>query len=235
LRKTGSLKRYDRKNSEIRRPVITPDFSTGAYGSLLLEMGNTRILCAASCDRDVPDHASAKGNGWLTLLPYSTSPRTKREFLKRDGRSVEIQRLIGRSLRQAIDLSGIPGYSITIDCDVIRADGGTRTTAITAGFMALRLAVKRMLSEGLIGSDPIRENVAAISAGMVEGELLLDLDYHEDSRADVDMNIVMDGKGRLIEIQGTAEGAPFSIDDMNGMISMARAGIDELIELQNSI
>ncbi len=177
IKEAESLKRYNRKNSEIRRPVVKPDFSTGAYGSLLFEMGNTRILCAASCDRDVPDHAAARAKGWLsaeyTLLPYSTSPRTKREFLKRDGRSVEIQRLIGRSLRQAIDLSKIPGYSITIDCDVIRADGGTRTAAITAG-SGPKAGREENAFRGTHRIGSITENVAAISVGMVDGELLLD-------------------------------------------------------------
>ena len=233
------MKRNSRTSSDIRKPRVVPDFTTGAWGSLLFEMGNTRIICAASCDTLVPEHAAKKGSGWLTaeytMLPYSTNPRTKRELIKKDGRSVEIQRLIGRSLRQAVDLSLMEGVSITVDCDVVSADGGTRTAAITGGFIALKFAVRRLLAEGLLKQDPIVANVAAISVGIIDDELLLDLDYSEDSRADVDMNIVMDSNRKLIEIQGTAEGAPFSIERMNEMVHLAFSGIEELIGLQNSL
>jgi len=168
------------------------------------------------------------------MLPYSTKSRTKREFMKRDGRSVEIQRLIGRSLRAGINLGKFQGYSIFIDCDVIQADGGTRTASITGGYIAMKLAVERMLREGLITENPLTGNIAAISVGIVDGELLLDLDYSEDSHADVDMNIVMNSKFDLIEIQGTGEQTSFSISMMNSMVETAKRGIEELINIQNS-
>ncbi|PKL35086.1 MAG: ribonuclease PH [Spirochaetae bacterium HGW-Spirochaetae-1] len=233
------MKRKSRNSSEMRSIRVTPDFAGSSFGSVLFEMGETKIICAASVSTDVPDHAKNKGNGWLTaeysLLPYSTSPRTKRELLKRDGRSVEIQRLIGRSLRCAVDLAMMQNYSIAIDCDVLKADGGTRTAAITGGYIALEQAVSRMIKEGMIEQSPIIENVAAISVGMVEGEMLLDLDFYEDSRADVDMNIVMNGSFDIIEIQGTGEKKTFSIGQMNEMVALAGNGILKLVEIQNSI
>jgi ribonuclease PH len=200
-------------------------------------MGNTKVICAASVDTTVPEHAKLANTGWLTaeytMLPYSTNKRTKREFNKRDGRSVEIQRLIGRSLRAGIDLSKFQGFSMFIDCDVVQADGGTRTASITGGYIAMKLAVERMLAEGLLPENPLIGNIAAISVGIVDGEILLDLDYSEDSIAEVDMNIVMNHKFELIEIQGTGEHAPFTIQKMNLMIETARKGIEELMLIQN--
>ncbi len=216
---------------------VTPNFCKSADGSVLFEMGDTRVICAASISDNPPDHADNKGEGWITaeytMLPYSTSPRKKREFTKRDGRSVEIQRLIGRSLRGVIDLSKLKGYAISVDCDVLQADGGTRTASITGGFIALRMAIKKLLSDGKIDSDPIISNVAAISAGYVKGDLVLDLDYFLDSQADVDMNVVMDGFGDFIEVQGTGEGTTYSMDQLNSMLSVASDGIKSLIEIQN--
>jgi len=167
------------------------------------------------------------------MLPYSTPERKEREFAKRDGRSIEIQRLIGRSLRAAIDLAKIPGYSIMIDCDVIQADGGTRTASINGGYIALKRAVDRMLKERKIEVSPIITNVAAVSVGIIDNEIYLDLDYEKDSGADVDMNIVMNGNFDFIEIQGTGEQASFSKDQLNHMLKTAEAGIRELIALQN--
>jgi len=232
-----------RKNStrgtfSIRETSAVVDICSNSYGSVLFSMGNTKVICAASVDTDVPDFAKNKNIGWLTaeytMLPYSTGKRTKREFSKRDGRSVEIQRLIGRSLRAGIDLGRFGGFSMFIDCDVLQADGGTRTASITGGYIAMKLAVDRMLREGLLPESPLKGNIAAISIGIVDDEILLDLDYSEDSRADVDMNIVMNSKLELIEIQGSSEQAPFSIDRMNSMVEIAEKGIEELINIQNS-
>jgi len=217
---------------------VIPDFCPNSMGSVLFSTGNTRVICAATVSDDVPPYAESDGMGWLTaeytMLPYSTFTRKKREFKKRDGRSVEIQRLIGRSLRAGIDLSKISGYSITVDCDVLQADGGTRTASITGGFLAMKMAVEKMLNDGMISENPLLPNVAAVSVGIVEGELLLDLDYKEDSRADVDMNVVMNSEGKLIEVQGTGESAVFSIEELNSMIELAGSGINKLIEVQNS-
>lgn len=223
--------------SSIRKITVEKNFCKNAYGSVLFSMGNTKVICAVHISDDVPDHAKRKNKGWLsaeyTMLPYSTQTRTKREFSKRDGRSVEIQRLIGRSLRAAIDLDKIPGYSIYIDCDVVQADGGTRTASITGGYIALKLAVDRMLREGLITVNPIVSNVAAVSVGIIQNEIHLDLDYAKDSAADVDMNVVMNGNMDFIEIQGTGENAPFSAKQLDSMLKTAEAGIRELIAIQN--
>jgi len=232
-----------RKNStrgifSIRETSVVKDICRNSYGSVLFSMGNTKVICAVSIDTDVPDFAKNKNIGWLTaeytMLPYSTGKRTKREFSKRDGRSVEIQRLIGRSLRAGIDLELFHGYSMFVDCDVLQADGGTRTASITGGYIAMKLAVDRMLSEGLLTKNPLKGNIAAISIGIVEDEILLDLDYSEDSRADVDMNIVMNNKLELIEIQGSSEQSPFSVEKMNEMVEIAGKGIEELIIIQNN-
>ena len=229
--------RHLRKHSEIRKPVVNLDFCQNSYGSVLFEMGNTKIICAVSISNDVPEHAKIKGNGWLTaeysILPYSTNPRTKRDLFKKDGRSVEIQRLIGRSFRNVIDLSLIKDYLITIDCDVLQADGGTRTASITGGFIALKLGISRMIQEGKISVNPLLSNIAAISTGIVKGEMLLDLDYNEDHQADVDLNIVMDKNFSLIEIQGTGEQYSFTHEQLNSMIDLAKSGIGDLFQVQN--
>lgn len=197
-------------------------------------MGNTKVICAASISNDVPLHAQDRKEGWITaeysLLPYSTNPRTKREFLRRDGRSVEIQRLIGRSLRAAIDLKEIEGYSIIIDCDVLQADGGTRTAAITGGFIALKKALATMVEKSIIEKMPTIKNIAAVSVGIVDGIAMVDLDYQEDSRAEVDLNIVMDDEGHIIEIQGTGEGRPFTKQELDEMIKLAAIGIEQIFE-----
>jgi ribonuclease PH len=231
--------RNSRDFNNLRDITVTKDFCPGSYGSVLFQAGSTRVICAANMSRDVPEHAAGKGNGWLsaeyTMLPYSTSPRSKREFMKRDGRSIEIQRLIGRSLRCAVDLAKIEGFLLEIDCDVLTADGGTRTAAITGSYIALKLAFERMIGEGLIPGSPLIDNVAAVSVGSLDGQLLLDLDYAEDREADVDMNIVMNSSHHLIEVQGAGEGATFTREQLFEMLALAQKGIDELIGIQNSV
>ena len=230
-------KSMKKENLSIREVTIQKDFCRNACGSVLFGMGNTKVICAVNYSADVPDHAKNEDKGWLTaeytMLPYSTISRKKRDFNKRDGRSVEIQRLIGRSLRAAIDLSKIPGYSFYVDCDVVQADGGTRTAAITGGYIALKLALDRMFTEGLITLNPLVTNIAAVSVGLINGVVYLDLDYDKDSKADVDMNIVMNGNYNFIEIQGTGEQSSFSCSQLNEMLEAARTGIMELIEIQN--
>jgi ribonuclease PH len=222
------------------RPVsLEAGFCPGADGSVLIRVGNTSVICAASVSGDVPDHARARNAGWLTaeytMLPYSTSPRTSRKSMRPDGRSVEIQRLIGRSLRSVIDLGMLPGHAISVDCDVLHADGGTRTAAITGAYVAVRLAVDRLVERGDVTGDPLRTRCAAVSAGYVDGQALLDLEYDEDSRAGVDMNVVMDGSGRFIEVQGTAERAAFSREQLDELLALAQKGIRELFAFQDRI
>jgi len=233
-----SSKKVKKKGSFSTREItVQKDFCKNAYGSVLFGMGDTKVICAVNIAEDVPEHAKKKNKGWLsaeyTMLPYSTSSRIKREFMKRDGRSVEIQRLIGRSLRAAIDLGKIPGYSIYVDCDVIQADGGTRTASITGGYIAMKLAVNRMLKEGLIQENPLISNIAAVSVGLIDDVVYLDLDYEKDSKADVDMNIVMNGNLDFIEIQGTGEQTSFSAKQLDEMLKAAEIGIRELIAIQN--
>jgi ribonuclease PH len=231
--------RNSRDFNSLRDISVTKDYCPGSYGSVLFQAGNTGVICAVSLSREVPEHAAAKGNGWLsaeyTMLPYSTTPRIKREFMKRDGRSVEIQRLIGRSLRRALDLAKIEGFFLEIDCDVLSADGGTRTAAISGSYIALKLALKRMLAEGLIPELPLIDNVAAVSVGYVDNRVLLDLDFSEDRNADVDMNIVMNSSHHLIEVQGAGEGSTFTREQLQEMIDLAEKGIDELVAIQNSV
>ena len=233
----SSKKASKKGNLSTRKITVQKDFCKNAYASVLFGMGNTKVICAVNISDDVPDHAKKKNTGWLTaeytMLPYSTSSRIKRDFIKRDGRSVEIQRLIGRSLRAAIDLEKIPGYSIFVDCDVIQADGGTRTASITGGYIALKLAADRMLREGLIKENPVISNIAAVSVGVINNIVYLDLDYEKDSIADVDMNIVMNGNLDFIEIQGTGEQAPFTGKQLDQMLKAAETGIRELIAIQN--
>ncbi|HPQ53162.1 MAG TPA: ribonuclease PH [Spirochaetota bacterium] len=233
------MSRNTRDTSSIRTVNVKKDFCPASKGSVLFEMGNTRVICAAHVSDDVPVHAKEKGTGWVTaeysMLPYSTSPRTPRRLARPDGRSVEIQRLIGRSLRRAVDLRKLEGYSIVVDCDVLQADGGTRTAGITGGFIALRLAVSRMLEEKMLQEDPIIAAVAAISVGYVDNRLHLDLDYSLDSRADVDMNVVMDSNFDLVEVQGTGENRSFSMKQLDQMMSLARNGIEQLFTIQRDI
>jgi ribonuclease PH len=229
-----------RKPDELRPVKFTKDFITTAKGSVLVEMGNTRVICTASVDENVPGWMRFQNvpGGWVTaeysMLPGATPQRTNRESTqgKIGGRTMEIQRLIGRSLRAVVDLQKLGRRQIFLDCDVIQADGGTRTASITGAYVALKLAVQRLLAEGLIKEDPVAEGLAAISAGISKQVPILDLCYIEDSSAEVDANFVMTESGRIIEVQGTAEGAPFSKDELMHMMSLAEKGIGELIRLQ---
>jgi len=226
---------------EMRQITITRDFLPSAKGSVLIEMGNTRVICTASLEDRVPPFLKNSGKGWLTaeyaMLPSSTSTRNTRESTsgKIKGRTHEIQRLIGRSLRAVTDMSAFGERTIYIDCDVIQADGGTRTASITGGFIALADAARRLREEGVIEESPVKDFISAISVGIVDGEVLLDLDYAEDSTADVDLNFVMTGSGGIVEVQGTAEAEPFSRDLLDRMIGIAEAGIFDLTKKQKEI
>jgi len=207
-----------------------------AEGSCLIATGDTRVLCAASVTQGVERWREKSGAGWVTaeyaLLPRSTHTRTSRERTGAKGRTQEIQRLIGRSLRSVTDLTRLGLYTVTVDCDVLQADGGTRTAAITGAFVALTLATEWMLDEGIIEQNPVLEPVAAVSVGIVDGHALLDLDYSEDSRAQVDMNVVGTKSGGLVEVQGTAEGAPFAREQMDALVDLAIAGLEPLFAAQ---
>ena len=223
------------------RPVrITRGFTVHAEGSVLIEFGSTRVLCTASVEERVPPHKRGSGEGWVTaeygMLPRATHTRSDREAAKgkQSGRTQEIQRLIGRSLRAVFDLAALGERTITLDCDVLQADGGTRTAAITGAFVAARDAVDKLLAAGKIAKSPIKDSVAAISVGIVDGVPLLDLEYTEDSACDTDMNVVMTGAGGFVELQGTAEGVVFSRDEVNALLDLADKGIRELLALQKA-
>jgi ribonuclease PH len=228
-----------RKNDQLRPVKITRRFTRTAPGSVLFQAGGTTVLCTASIDLKVPDWMAGKGRGWLTaeynMLPGSTSPRKKRERDgKTDGRTTEIQRLIGRSLRAIIDLDALGERTVAIDCDVLDADGGTRTASITGAYIALVDAMETIGSSFDPDRLPIRSSVAAVSVGLFEGEALLDLDYSEDVEAAVDMNVVMTGDGRFIEVQGTGEEATFSEAELQTLLTLARRGIEQLTVLQQA-
>ena len=230
-----------RSTSALRPTKITPGFLAHAEGSVLIEVGRTRVICAASIEDRVPSFLRNTGKGWVTaeygMLPRATSTRTQREASagKVGGRTQEIQRLIGRSLRSVTKLSDIGERTIWIDCDVIQADGGTRTASITGGFVALALALQRMKELALIRDVPLTDFVAATSVGIVDGEALLDLAYEDDSRAEVDMNIVKTGSGRFVEVQGTAEAIPFGRESLDMLLDLADSGIRQLIDKQRAI
>lgn len=233
-------KRSDQRNpDQIRNVKIIRGYSKYALGSCLIEIGDTRVICTANIENKVPPHLKNSGTGWITaeygMLPSSTNTRSVRESSRgrKQGRTHEIQRLIGRSLRAAVDLAAIGERTIWLDCDVIQADGGTRTASITGAYVALKDAADAMVKQQIIGKNPLTEQVAAISVGIIEDQILLDLNYDEDSRADVDMNVVMTGSGRIIEVQGTAEGEPFSKEQMISLVDIAHKGILQLIEMQN--
>ncbi|WP_054695442.1 ribonuclease PH [Syntrophomonas palmitatica] len=232
---------HDRQNDQLRPVRLVPDFTKFADGSVLIECGDTRVICTAMLEEKVPPFLKGSGQGWITseysLLPSSTSSRTQREAArgKISGRTSEIQRLIGRSLRAVVDLQSLGERTIWIDCDVIQADGGTRTASITGSFVALYLALKRLVAEGKLETIPLKDYVAAVSVGKVDGELLLDLEYVEDSQAEVDMNVVMTGRGNFVEIQGTGEESYFTREELDGMLALAQKGIEELLALQKSI
>jgi ribonuclease PH len=220
---------------------MTTGFTKYAEGSVLVEMGETRVLCTATVEERVPPFLKNKGVGWVTaeyaMLPRATESRTQREIGRGgpSGRTHEIQRLIGRSLRSVVDMTALGERSVTIDCDVLQADGGTRTASITGGFVALALALNKTMEIGKITRPPLRDYIAAVSVGVVDERVLLDLDYSEDSAAEVDMNVVRTGDGRFVEIQGTAETEPFDRETMNQMVDTASIGIDRLIAIQRDI
>ena len=222
----------------LRTVRISRHYLKHAEGSVLIEFGDTKVICTASVDDSVPGFLKGKGRGWVTaeygMLPRSTGSRMRRESSagKQSGRTQEIQRLIGRSLRAVVDLEKLGERQIQIDCDVIQADGGTRTASITGAYVALADAIGLLLREGKLSENPLRDQVAAISVGLYQGMPVLDLDYAEDSNCDTDMNVVMTGDGRFVEVQGTAEGEPFGDQELQAMLGLARAGIGELVALQ---
>jgi len=225
----------DRARDELRPVRLTCGFTEATPGSVLIEMGRTRVLCTASVDRDLPRWMRDAGRGWITaeygMLPGSSNERIRRDQYQ-GGRSKEISRLIGRALRSVVDLGRMGEAMARIDCDVIEADGGTRTAAITGAWVALHDALVAGEADKLVSADALIDHVAAVSVGIVDGEMLLDLEYESDADAEVDMNVVMSGRGLLVEVQGTAEKAPFSRQDLDGMLDLARVGIDELFDLQ---
>ncbi len=234
--------RSDNRAPEQMRPVkIEPDFISTAEGSCLIEVGNTRVICTASVDEAVPSWMRNSGKGWITaeygMIPRSTLTRTPREAARgrTGGRTHEIQRLIGRSLRAVVDLAHLGERTIWIDCDVIQADGGTRTASITGAFVALGLALGKLVEAGTLSAAPIRDFVAATSVGIVDGEIMLDLNYEEDSRAEVDMNFVMTGSKKFVEMQATAEQKPFDEAQLKKMTELARKGVESLIAKQQAV
>ncbi len=227
-----------RNTDQLRQITLTRNYTMHAEGSVLVEFGNTKVLCTASVEDRVPGFLKGKGQGWITaeygMLPRSTGERMGREASrgKQGGRTLEIQRLIGRSMRAAVELKALGERTITLDCDVIQADGGTRTASITGGFVALSDAINSLLASGKISTNPITNTIASVSVGIYQGTPVLDLDYAEDSTAETDMNVVMNDSGAFIEVQGTAEGHPFDQDELNAMLALARHGIKQLFEAQ---
>jgi ribonuclease PH len=227
-----------REASELRALRFVTDYTMHAEGSVLAEFGNTRVLCTASVEERVPGWMRNTGRGWVTaeygMLPRSTHTRSGREAArgKQGGRTLEIQRLIGRSLRAVTDLEALGERSVTVDCDVIQADGGTRTAAISGGYVALAIAMQRLAASGALKTNPLHGQVAAVSVGIYRGAPVLDLDYDEDSEAETDMNIVMNDAGHFIEVQGTAEGHAFTADEFSAMLDLARTGIAEIVVAQ---
>jgi ribonuclease PH len=236
------IERSDNRRPDEMRPVkITPEFIRTAEGSCLIEIGNTRVICTASIEEGVPGWMRNQGKGWITseygMLPRATLTRSQREAAKgkQGGRTHEIQRLIGRSMRAVIDLKALGERTLWVDCDVIQADGGTRTASITGGYVALALALQKLVACGTLKSLPLLDSVSAISAGIVDGAALLDLPYEEDSRAEVDMNFVITGSGKFVELQGTAEHNPFDDAQLAALIALARKGTAELAAAQKTI
>ncbi|HEY8123624.1 MAG TPA: ribonuclease PH [Myxococcota bacterium] len=235
------MKRIDGRMPDQLRPIrLIPDFTDNPLASVLCEFGATKVLCTVCVEETVPRFLQKQGKGWVTaeysLLPGSTDRRTEREASrgKQSGRTLEIQRLIGRSLRAIVEPAALGERTLWVDCDVLQADGGTRTASITGAYTALALAAHRLRRRGAIDKSPLRDSIAAVSVGVVGGHVVLDLPYEEDSRADVDMNVVATGSGRLAEVQGTGEGATFSRDELERMTSLALAGIAELTRLQRT-
>jgi ribonuclease PH len=235
------IRRDGREPDELRPITFTRDFTEFALGAVLVEFGRTRVLCTASVEERVPPWLRGKGRGWVTaeysMLPGSTPERASREAAKgkQSGRTQEIQRLIGRSLRAVTDLEVLGEVQITVDCDVLQADGGTRTASICGGWVALHDACSRLVGRGTLAANPVTDQCGAISVGIVDALAHLDLDYSEDVRAEVDMNVVMTGAGRFVEVQGTAEGTPFSHTELTDMLALAEAGITEIFALQRAV
>jgi ribonuclease PH len=236
------VRRSDSREAAELRPVkLTPDFIPTAEGSVLIEAGRTRVIATVTVDDGVPGFLRGSGKGWITceygMLPRSTDDRTPRESTRgrQSGRTLEIQRLIGRSLRAVADLKALGERTLWVDCDVIQADGGTRTASITGAFVATALALQRLVAAGILRSVPLWDSVAATSVGLVDDTLLLDLAYDEDSRAQVDMNVVMTGRGSFVEVQASAEGREFSGEEFQDLLALAEAGIRELTEVQQSV
>jgi ribonuclease PH len=236
----GGGRSFDRSASQLRPVRIHRNYTRHAEGSVLIEIGHTKVLCTASVEEKVPPFLKGKGSGWVTaeygMLPRATHTRGAREAAagKQSGRTQEIQRLIGRSLRAVTDTAALGERQVTIDCDVLQADGGTRCASITGAMVALADAVAFLKGKGLVTADPLRDFVAAVSVGIVGGQPILDLDYAEDSSCGTDMNVVMTGAGHFVEIQGTAEGSPFTREQMSALLDLSSAGIAELIRLQRS-
>jgi ribonuclease PH len=234
--------RNDGRSPHQMRPVkITPDFIPVAEGSVLIELGQTRVICTATVDDGVPSFLKGTGKGWVTaeygMLPRATEQRTARESVRgrQSGRTLEIARLIGRSLRGVSDLAKLGERTVVLDCDVIQADGGTRTASITGAFVAMAMALERMVAANILRAVPLLDSVGAISVGLVDGVPSLDLNYEEDSQAEVDMNVVMTGSGKFVEVQATAEGRPFSAEELDKLLSLAADGIGHLAEQQRTL
>lgn len=227
-----------RKADELRSVTIITNTNKYAEGSVLIEVGDTKVLCTATVDEKVPPFMKGKGKGWVTaeysMLPRATQTRNQREANrgKLTGRTMEIQRLIGRALRSVTDLQALGERTIMLDCDVLQADGGTRTTSVTGSFIAMAIAIDKLTSQNRLNKYPVTDFLASISVGIMQGGILLDLDYEEDSSAKVDMNVVMTGQGKFVEVQGTGEESPFSSEELNGLLTVAKKGISEMIELQ---
>ena len=228
-----------RKPDELRKVSINRNYIKHAEGSCLIELGGTKVICTASFEENVPPFLRGTGNGWLTaeygMLPRSTQTRINRERDKVSGRTFEIQRLIGRSLRAIFNINAIGEHTIKIDCDVIQADGGTRSAAITGSFVALVDCLFKLKKDKVIGAIPIKNYIAATSVGIFQNQPVLDLNYAEDSKAEVDMNVVMTGSGEFVEVQGTAEGGSFSKEEMDGLLGLAQKGIERLIDMQRNM
>ena len=235
------MRRDGRTPADLRTVAITPGFVRTATGSALMEQGGTRVICTASAEEGVPRWMTGQGRGWVTaeysMLPASTGARKQRDVSKGrpDGRTVEIQRLIGRALRGVVDFQALGERTIYLDCDVLEADGGTRCASITGAYVALHLALQRLVSEGALQSIPLTESVAAVSVGMVAATAMLDLDYSEDSTAEVDMNVVMTGDGGLVEVQATAERTPLTRASLDELLALGAAGIERLREAQHAV
>jgi ribonuclease PH len=237
---TTSSRPGQRPNDSLRAVRITRSYTIHAEGSVLIEFGHTKVLCTASVEEKVPPHQKGSGEGWVTaeygMLPRATHTRSSREAAKgkQSGRTQEIQRLIGRSLRAVFDLKALGERTISLDCDVLQADGGTRTASITGAFVAAQDAVNKLIAEGKLAASPIKDHVAAISVGILNGQPLLDLEYVEDSACDTDMNVVMTGAGHYVEVQGTAEGVAFTRKEMDALLALAEKGITELVAAQKA-